>query len=164
MTSSSFVTQMSLYTYKGKMAWNELRNYTFFLLQTCQAVAHMYVELCILVVTTHTSFTYTRSKILNLGEYQLLYICIRKLNAVYQEIKCLGKKIIVLCDFFCYPRPRTHLKPCLYPPPPPNDTYTVHLFSALVVTIRVTTEEDKTPRKPSANFRAIPVRDTTWTT
>lgn len=43
----------------------------------------MYVELCILVVTTHTSFTYTRSKILNLGEYQLLYICIRKLNAVY---------------------------------------------------------------------------------
>lgn len=82
--------------------------------------------------------------------------CIRKLNA-------WGKKSL-FCVIFLLSTTKNTFKALSLSPPPPNDTYTVHLFSALVVTIRVTTEEDKTPRKPSANFRAIPVRDTTWTT
>lgn len=62
---------------------------------------------------------------------------------------------------FCCPLPRTHLKPCLYSLPVTH----IHLFSALIDTIRVMTEpEDETPRKPSANLRGIPVRDMAWTT
>lgn len=103
---------------------------------------HVYVQLYILVVTTHitdNSFT------------------------LYWKIKCL--KIIVLCDFLLPTTKNPFKALSLFPP---CDTYicSLHCLIALTDTIRVnmTEAEDETPRKPSANFRGIPVRDMAWTT
>lgn len=100
---------------------------------------HVYVQLYILVVTTHitdNSFT------------------------LYRKIKCL--KIIVLCDFLLPTTKNPFKALSLFPP---SDTYICSLHCLIGYYPGYMTEaEDKTPHKPSANLRGIPVEDMAWTT
>lgn len=104
-----------------------------------------------LIIVIPGSFLHVYVKLYILVILILALLCIGKLNA-WKSLFCVT---------FCCPLPKIHLKPCLYSLPVTH----IHLFSALIDTIRVMTEsEDKTPRKPSANLRGIPVEDMAWTT